>query len=75
MSLGRFLLVSSTTAFVGYAAYSIYKAGGVRPAMVNVVKSSVRAGNWATQKYSSAKKEVTKMVDEAKTEIAGGSEA
>ncbi|WP_291329486.1 hypothetical protein [Desulfovibrio sp. UCD-KL4C] len=74
MSLGRFLLVTSTTAFVGYAAYSVYKAGGVRPAIANVVKSSVKAGNWASKKYSCAKNEVTRMVDEAKTEIASGGE-
>lgn len=72
MSLGRLILVSSTASIVGFAAYSIYKAGGVQPAMTSAVKSSVKAGNWAAKKYTSAKDEVTKMVDEAKAEMAGG---
>ena len=75
MSFGRFLFVSGTTAILGLAAYSVYKSGGVRPALTNVVKSSVKAGNWATQKYSKTKEDVERMVAEAKADIAGGIES
>lgn len=75
MSFGRLFLVSSTATIVGYAVYSICKAGGVRPAVTNAVKSSVKVGNWASKKYSSAKNEFTRMVEEAKSEIASGGES
>ncbi|CCO22903.1 hypothetical protein [Maridesulfovibrio hydrothermalis] len=71
-SLGRLLLVSTTATVVGVAAYAVYKAGGVKPAVTKVVRGSVRASNWAGKKYTSAKDEVARLVDEAKSDMANG---
>lgn len=70
-NLGRLLLVSTTATVAGVAAYAIYKSGGVKPAVTNVVRGGVKAGNWASKQYSSAKGEVARLVDEAKADMAG----
>ncbi|WP_421904087.1 hypothetical protein [Maridesulfovibrio sp.] len=70
-NLGRLLLVSTAATAVGVAAYAVYKAGGVKPAVSKVVKGGVKAGNWASQQYGSAKDEVARLVDEAKADMAG----
>lgn len=75
LSLGRFLLVSSTATVVGVAAYAIYKSGGVKPAMTNAVKGTIKASDWAGKKYSCAKDEVSRLVDEAKADMAKGVES
>ncbi|MBI9112770.1 hypothetical protein [Maridesulfovibrio ferrireducens] len=72
MNLGRFLLVSTTATIVGVAAYAIFKAGGVKPAMIEAVKGTIKAGDWTAEKYVSAKQEVTRLVDEAKADMAEG---
>ena len=71
-NLGRLLLVSTTATVVGVAAYAIYKSGGVRPAAQKAVKGAVKVGNWAEKKYSCAKGEVSRLVDEAKADMANG---
>ncbi|HAS88018.1 MAG TPA: hypothetical protein DCS48_01730 [Desulfovibrio sp.] len=69
-NLGRFLLVSTAATAVGVAAYAIYKAGGVKPAVSKAVKGGVKAGSWASRQYGSAKDEVARLVDEAKADMA-----
>ncbi len=75
LSLGRLLLVSTTATVVGVAAYAVYKSGGVRPAVTNAVKGTLKASDWAGKKYSSAKDEVSRLVDEAKADMAKGVES
>ncbi|MFW5500708.1 MULTISPECIES: hypothetical protein [unclassified Maridesulfovibrio] len=70
-NLGRLLLVSTAATAVGVAVYAVYKAGGVKPAACKVVKGGVKAGNWASQQYNSAKDEVARLVAEAKADMAG----
>ncbi|WP_320006960.1 hypothetical protein [Maridesulfovibrio sp.] len=70
-NLGKVLLLSATATVAGVAVYAVYKAGGIKPAVKNVVKGGVVAGNWATKTYSSAKEEVGRLVDEAKADMAG----
>lgn len=74
-NLGRLFLVSTTATVVGVAAYAIYKSGGVRPAARNTVKGVVKVGNWAESKYSCARNEVSRLVDEAKADMAKGVES
>ncbi|NDV26090.1 hypothetical protein [Desulfovibrio sp. JC010] len=70
-NLGRLLLVSAAATVAGAAVYAVYKAGGVKPAVTKAVKGGVKAGNWATKQYTSAKDEVGRLVDEAKSDMAG----
>lgn len=71
LNIGRVLLLSAAATVAGAAVFAVYKSGGVKPAVTKVVKSGVKAGNWASKQYTSAKDEVGRLVDEAKSDMAG----
>lgn len=64
----RLLTLSTGAAIAGLAVYAIMKPEKIRPVMVETVKGGMKAKDWACDKLSAAKKEMSGIVKEAKKE-------
>ncbi|WP_027179995.1 hypothetical protein [Maridesulfovibrio bastinii] len=63
----RLLTLSAGAAIAGLAVYAVIRPEKIRPAVVETIKGGIKAKDWACDKFTSAKKEVSSMVDEAKS--------
>ncbi len=62
----RLFTLSAGAAVAGVAVYAVMKPEKVRPVMVETIKSGLKVKSWACDRFSSAKKEMSSMVEEAK---------